>query len=393
MRSGHYYSGGGPYLGLCGRGTGTFPGPLRATGPTVEWTPSLDWPQFWSEIQRQLKNHDYGRGTLLLYRQVLRQFRDHCARSPSSITPAIVRGYIDGLVQEDSTWSWVATNISVLRLAFDKIGGQHLTNRLVTPKRGRSLPVILSQHEANRVLNSAPTIRDQLLLGLVYGCGLRVSELCTIRWGNIEIANKRLTIHSSRQSDARSLQLPPALCTVLEKGLNVCQSTDYIFPGRNEGSHLSERMVQLIVRKAARTAGIGKTVSCMTLRHSYAVHRLEAGDSIPAVQQALGHRSVNTTILYQNCILPKNVQSPLAAIRQMGTAASLPSMPGPTQLPLSPYLLVEFRHAALLEALRLPFRDDSQPGLCDRAAEFLQSLKTQITNRFLAPKGGRPPPG
>jgi len=70
----------------------------------------------------------------------------------------------------------------VLRTAFDKLGGMTVTRRLRTPKRGERLPVVLNLDEAGRLVQAAESVRDRLLIGLLYGCGLKVGELCRLRW-------------------------------------------------------------------------------------------------------------------------------------------------------------------------------------------------------------------
>ena len=89
-------------------------------------------------------------------------------------------------------------NISVLRTVFDKLGGQELMEGIRTPKRGWQLPVILSESEVAQVLGAAPTLRDQLLLGLMYGCLLKVGEACSLRWGDFDVAAGAVRVRGVR---------------------------------------------------------------------------------------------------------------------------------------------------------------------------------------------------
>ncbi len=167
-------------------------------------------------------------------------------------------------------------NISVLRSVFDKLGGMSITTHFVTPKRPSHLPEILSRGEIRSILAAAPTTRDQLLLGLMYGCGLKVGEVCRLRWSHVDTKNNNISVLYARQSKARTLDIPPDLLPVLELGKSQCSAEDYLFQGRFAGRHLSTRMAELILRKAVRSTDILKTVTCMVLRHSYAVHCIEA---------------------------------------------------------------------------------------------------------------------
>ena len=127
-------------------------------------------------------------------------------------------------------------NISVLRTVFDKLGGQAITTRLRTPKRPQPLPHILSPGEARRLLAAAATTRDQLLLGLMYGCGLKVGELCRLRWADLDVAGGHLRVPFARGTRERFLSIPEELLPVLRTGAECCPADDYIFQGRAEKS-------------------------------------------------------------------------------------------------------------------------------------------------------------
>ncbi len=364
-------------------------------GPDQQMHRAATWPELWAQMKVHLLECGYSRSTLVLYRQVLRQFRAYCRTSSSSVGSELIGHYIDSLVDRHSSWSWIGTNISVLRTAFDKVGGRNLTANMVTPKRGRTLPDILSQSEVDCILNAATTIRDQLLLGLMYGCGLKVAELSTLRWEDVDIAKKRLSIPGGRQFLARSLILPNALIPVLEEGVSRCEGTDYIFAGRQEGRHLSCRMIELILRKAVDATETTKLVTCMTMRHSYAVHRLEMGATIREVQESLGHKSIHTTMRYQYCIAPQNINV-LSKVRELyppdneaGNASELQATSGRPSC-REPRDLVSAPNLSLLAALELPFRDETSTPR-DRAIDFLRSLKTQITGRFLGRRKANSP--
>ena len=80
---------------------------------------------------------------------------------------------------------WLSANISTLRKLFDKIAGLKVTRGLRTPKRAAVLPDVLTKEECERLLRTAGTVRDQLILGLLYGCGIKSSELCALRWQDV----------------------------------------------------------------------------------------------------------------------------------------------------------------------------------------------------------------
>jgi hypothetical protein len=122
----------------------------------------------------------------------------------------------------------------------------------------------------------------------------------------------------------------------------------------------------------AQAAGIGKIVTCMTLRHSYAVDCLRHGMTEVQLQRNLGHKSIETTLLYQRCSLPADAKSPLDIhTNSQVPPSTLPNAQTPTHSPLLPKLDIR--------DLTLPF-----PELTSGAREFVSMLKTRIKGRFLA---------
>ena len=364
--------------------------PSHSPSPAIILTPDLDWATFWKEISATLTRRNYRPSTRSQYRTVLRGFYRYARCSPMQINESIVQGYLSRLVDANTSWNWLGMNISILRHVFDKLAGRTITARCVTPKRPHPLPEILSREEALALLAAAPSTRDQLMLGLLYGCGLKVGELCRLRWADVDTAAGRLRACGTLRGE-RMLHIPPDLLPVLMLGKARCPADDYIFQGRYAGSHLSGRIVEMIVRKADRAAGILKPVTAMSLRHTFAVHSLENGQTIRAVQDALGHRCVKTTLRYNRCTLPETLVSPLDRLRQMirerdhWTAPPPPSLfsggrssrdAAPVPDPVGGNL---FKEPLSLDSLELPFRDETTSV----AAGFYQLLKTHVFGRFL----------
>ena len=326
--------------------------PLTAT---FALTTYIDWPGFWVMIQTALRNKAFQRGTLRTYRQVLRTFRsyivstashrsklnvslspsgfrshvadiasqataDPSSRSPSlhqseitlpsSVTPNHIKAFINHLVDKQVSWSWQSTCVAVLRTTFDKLAGLSVTAGLVTPKRPLRLGDIVSSDDVARMIEALPTVRDRLIVGLLYGCGMKVGELSRLRWQDVNVDSRQLTIHFAGLTRSRRISIPETLMPLLATGVRQCPAGDFIFQGTRKDKPLSDRMIERIVRRAALSAGLFKEVCCMTLRHSYAVAMLRQGSNPRQLQENLGHQSIKTTLNYQRYILPKDVLSP-----------------------------------------------------------------------------------
>jgi integrase len=221
-------------------------------------------------------------------------------------------------------------------------------------------------------LAAGRTLRDQLLLGLLYGCGLKPGEACALCWGDIDIDAHALRVDRSAYRPARRVPLPRDLAPVLREGARRCRAEDYVFPGRAEGSHLSVRMLEVIVRRAAEDSGLERRVTAMTLRHSFAVHALEGGESPRRVQAWLGHSDLRGVLRYLRCTPPLEAVSPLDRMYNVHQPEA-PNPPSPAK--------DLFDRPLSTEGLALPF---SPPDPRD----FLALLRMQIRERFLAPRRG-----
>jgi integrase len=269
-------------------------------------------------------------------------------------------------------------NISVLRLAFDRLSGVSVCSRLVTPKRPTSLPTVLNRDEVWRLLSAADTARDQLLLGLMYGCGLKVGEVCALKWSDVDCQTGELRV--GKLDRVRQVPFASQLTALLEKGLAICPPDEYVFRGNMTGAHLSTRMAEYVLRRAAEVARIDKPLCGMTLRHSYAVHRLQDGATIRDVQGALGLNNIHSVMMYLRCLPPAVTRSPLdMLVKYPKSSEPIPALPDNQEpitnnhLPVpSPELPAE-----------LPFRPATM-SIAEQARLFYRSLKLHVRARYLA---------
>jgi len=328
----------------------------------------MEWPVLWNRVARSLRAQGYSDSTLRLYRHAIRQFSRWFYSTPDRVTAKAVKAYLCNLADRHVSWSWLSMNISILRRVFDHLCGMPVCADMVGPKRPQSLPALLSQDEVWRLLSAADTARDQLLLGLIYGCGLKVGEACALRWADVDCANRELAI--ATRGRARRVSFPSQLAPLLDQGTRTCAPSDHIFRGARPGAHLSVRMAEYVLRRAAELAKLDKPVSCMTLRHSYAVHGLQGGLSIRQVQEALGLQSIHSAMPYLRCVLPPGACAPLELFPRPAQPASAPAVPAvaaPVTLPFEPVVL----------------------SFSDRTRLFCRSLKLHLRRRFLALRDAR----
>jgi len=173
---------------------------------------------------------------------------------------------------------------------------------LRAPKAPRRLPQVLDPDEANALVEvptDAPLgVRDRALLETFYSSGARVSELCGLKWGDVQLAEGLVQV-LGKGGKTRIVPLGSHACAALAAWRRETDATRdaFVFPGRN-GRGLTTRAVQLRVKLLAQRQGLAKDVHPHVLRHSFASHILESSGDLRGVQELLGHADIATTQIY-----------------------------------------------------------------------------------------------
>lgn len=174
-----------------------------------------------------------------------------------------------------------------------------------TPKFGRHLPDILTTAEIDRIIatvdmRTTKGIRDSAMLEVLYSCGLRVSELTSLRLSDLFFGEGYIRVIGKGDKQRLvpiSTVARDKIQRYLEKRRSARSGEEVVFLN-NRGGQLTRVMVFTILKQAAQRAGIDKHISPHTFRHSFATHLLEGGASIRQVQEMLGHESILTTEIY-----------------------------------------------------------------------------------------------
>ena len=184
------------------------------------------------------------------------------------------------------------------------------------------LPVVLSKEEVSRLILASGNLKHQTALSLAYGTGLRVSEVISLKVGDIDSQRMILRVEQGKGSKDRYAMLSPVLLERLRVWWRVARAQGkmldggWLFPGLDPIDPLSPRQLNRAIHAAADAAHIDKRVSMHTLRHSFATHLLEQKVDIRVIQVLLGHRRLDTTARYvqvANDIL-REVISPLETL-------------------------------------------------------------------------------
>ena len=170
-----------------------------------------------------------------------------------------------------------------------------------SPKLGKYLPVVLSVEEVRALLKAAPNERDRAILEVLYGCGLRVSEVCSLKISEVYLKDMFVKV-MGKGSKERLVPMAPSTASAIMDYLSVRPESDagcedVLFLNRF-GRALSRVAVFKMVKSVALVAGVDKNLSPHTFRHSFATHLVENGADLRVVQEMLGHESILTTEIY-----------------------------------------------------------------------------------------------
>ena len=301
--------------------------------------------EFLRLIHRELKIRFYSQATQKNYIRVLARFLDWFGRLPHQVEREDVRQYLELMVDGGASSAHVSLTLSALRTAFDKFCFRATTTGLATPRRPGRQPVVLSQVEVRMMLEAARCLRDKLLMSLMYGIGLRVSEVSRLKWMDVCFDRQTVRVVRGKGQKDRLVILPARLIGPLQEIQKIDAGAKYVFPaegieGGRKGRHISPRTVQRAVERTSRLAGIERRVTPHSFRHSFATHLIEDGLDIRFIQKLLGHSSLETTTLYTRVakLKPGAIRSPLDQLTtadppspgHVGTERSLASRDVPT---------------------------------------------------------------
>ena len=253
----------------------------------------------------QLWVHGKSRHTRRYYQADAKAFLNFVGKPLAQVTLADVQDFADFLETSNLAPSSRGRTLSSVKslLAFGNRIGMLAVNvgaLLKAPAAKNTLAErILSEAEVQKLISLETNLRNQVMLKLLYAGGLRVSELCGLRWRDLQArseAEGQINVYG-KGGKTRVVLLPVTIWKELVSLREAAGFNDPVFRSQ-KGGHLHPSQVMRIVRAAAHRAGIDANVSPHWLRHAHASHALDRGAPIHLVQATLGHASIATTGRY-----------------------------------------------------------------------------------------------
>jgi site-specific recombinase XerD len=222
-------------------------------------------------------------------------------RSPEQVSQAEVQRYLLHLIEERKL-AWSSCNIAVSGLRFF----YHVTLKrpqaqfdIPRARAPQKLPQILSREEIARLIELTANPKHRAILMSAYGAGLRLSELCRLKVGDIDSGRMSIRVEQGKGAKDRYTLLSARLLAELRRYWIAYRPKLWLFTGVRDGERpISDHSVQRLFYMAKARAGITKECGIHGLRHAFATHLLEAGVDIHTIQRLLGHGHISSTLRY-----------------------------------------------------------------------------------------------
>ncbi len=310
------------------------------------------WETAYKSLSDEIKVRHYSPKTLKSYSGWLQKFRNFTEpKSPEELEDSDIKAYMTFLaVERDVSASTQNQAFNALLFFFRNVLKKEPgeIRDTVIAKRRPCIPVVLTREEIDKILSHLSPPYD-LVVKLLYGCGLRLSECLNLRIQDFNFDNAVLTIHDGKGKKERTVPMPQSLIPELKRQLDVVNGIyendlkagyagtfmfgqmemkykscakeriwQWFFPakqltripetGERRRYHLHESLVQKTLKQAVFRARLLKRATCHTFRHSFATHLLEADYDIRTVQELLGHSNVRTTMIYTHTIKSRTIK-------------------------------------------------------------------------------------
>ena len=253
------------------------------------------------DVQMQLANNAFA--TRKSYLRGLRTLILHYQRLPEQCTVDELKAFL--IHQRDQGhYSSSTLNLRVCALKYyfrEVVHRLDLVVKIPNPRVSKFDVEVLTIEEIKRMQQACRDVRQLLVLNLLYDTGLRVREVVRLRISDFDKHHRTIMVRNSKGNKTRVVQYGAALRQTMKSYCKVrggVRKDTLIESIKDKGQPLSKRGVQHIVREMVKRSGIKKRVSPQTLRHTYAVHYLNAGGTLRQLQVLLGHEYLTTTLHY-----------------------------------------------------------------------------------------------
>lgn len=284
------------------------------------------------KMKQEMTLRGFASGTQEHYLRSIVKLHDHYNRSPAKLSDAEIKSFLLFVIShQPCAASTYNVMIHGLKFFYEVVLNKKMVAiSLPRIKEPQKLPDILSQNEVARIIKATLNLKHRTILILIYGAGLRASEVASLKVKDIDSERSIIHIREGKGKKDRYVMLSPFMLSSLRTYWKQCRSQplkdvalsqdrkkedDFIFLGQS-GDALSASSIGAIYKRSKKLAGITKQGGVHSLRHGFATHALEAGADLYTIKQLLGHASITSTVRYLR-MTEKTIQSIQSPIDQL----------------------------------------------------------------------------
>src|SRR3989344_1590500 len=262
------------------------------------------------KMQQEMNRRKYSSRTVKTYMHCVQRFLRACRKEIKYITKQDVLDYLNRYT--DGPGSTINVQLNAITFLFREVLHRHLTTNIRYSRQARRLPEFLSREEIDKLIAAIPNPKHHLAVSLMYGVGLRVSELVHLQVKDLELEKGYGWVRQGKGNKDRIFRIPGRIQEAIQTNAAAQGYQGWLFPNPR-GMPLTIRSIQQIVKRAARAAGIRKRCHPHMLRHSFATHLAQRKCGMDALQRLLGHKNSSATKRYIHLAAPDLLQiiSPL----------------------------------------------------------------------------------
>ncbi|MFH1249451.1 MAG: tyrosine-type recombinase/integrase [archaeon] len=235
------------------------------------------------KLTEKLKSNGASDKTIASYVFFNSRFIEFTGKTAQEVEAEDIKKYVDHLSEKKSR-NTVALAISSLRFYYDKILNKELFFEIRMPKKEHKDREFLEKEEVKRMIELSLE-KTALVIGLLYGCGLKVGQLVNLKKEDLNIEDRIGTVRNGDEKRSISFILPQRITDSLKKYIECKNPQDFVFAGYK--GKLTARNIQKLIKNAAKKAGISKKVTPNTLRSSFAAHLSGSGVNIDNIREFL----------------------------------------------------------------------------------------------------------
>ena len=258
-------------------------------------------------LQQELKIRRYSSRTAKSYLYFNHDFLRFCKKCTHKVCCQDVRDYLEHLADKGMAGETMRLACNSLQFFYRDVLQTNIMHGIKLPKGNQKITVSLTKEEVSKLINAVNNPKHRLLVELIYGSGLRVSEAVRIKRKDILNDERTLVVRAGKGGKDRKTILSEKFVQALNE---MDDPGAYLFPGRK--GHLSIRSVQQILKRAAKRSKLTKNVYPHLLRHSFATHLDQSGVKTRHLKKMLGHKDQKTTdgYIYNSGKELRNIKSP-----------------------------------------------------------------------------------